>query len=177
VAAPRTGSTGVVEAKGDLLAFDGSDLERLAAGSNGSILRANSAQPQGLSWDPTDNIPGIGIPLFFGATFNALSQQGRYHELSGTADTANTAVLSAASQGIVLKSGTITRLGWVTSTATAATVYKVWINGVVMHTFALTGASGVLVGTFSALAQADLVAVEYDAGPFPGNSQVQIFIE
>jgi hypothetical protein len=177
MAAPRTGSTGVVEAKGDLLVFDGTDLERLAVGANTDILVADSTTPSGLAWRPSANIPGIGYTLPFGANFPNLASQGNYHRVSGTANTPNAAGLNSTTEIIVVKSGTLTRLGWSTDTATAATVYKVWKNGLVVATITLTGAVGVFTGGMTGVVIGDEIAIEYDAGPQPGNSQVIIFVE
>lgn len=174
---PRSGSTGVIEAKGDLLAFDGTDLDRLPVGVAGTILRADPGQPQGLKWDTPDDIPGIGIPLGFGANFLNIAQAGRYHKANGTAIEANDVTLNPSSEGIVLKGGRLTRFGWRTTSADATTVYKVWVNGLVAVTYNLTGASGVIIGGTLVVAQGDTVAIEYDAGTAPGSSNVQIFIE
>jgi hypothetical protein len=173
----RSGSTGVIEVKGDILAFDGTDLDRLPVGADGTILRSDSAQPQGLKWDTPDDIPGIGIPLVFGGNFVSAATQGRYHRVNGTPEAPNVNGLSSQSEAIVIKAGRLTRFGWVTDAADATTVYKVWVNGLVAGTYNLTGTRGVLTGLGLVVAQSDIVAVEYDAGLRPLNSHVQLFIE
>jgi hypothetical protein len=82
MATPRIGSTGVIEAKGDLPGFDGSNLDRLAVGANGKILIADSTQPLGMRWDfltPSD------LPTrsrFYIAGNNAWVQDGSYTVIS-----------------------------------------------------------------------------------------------
>lgn len=59
MAAPRIGQGGVVTAKGDIMAFNGADAERLPVGVDGSRLEADSTQATGLRWvnsGPTDDV-------------------------------------------------------------------------------------------------------------------------
>ncbi|MFW1452476.1 hypothetical protein ACEV8N_23725, partial [Vibrio parahaemolyticus] len=51
--------------KGDLLATDGASLARLAAGTNGQVLKADNTQPYGLAWGAagggTSLLPAIAL--------------------------------------------------------------------------------------------------------------------
>lgn len=47
---PRIGGQGVVTAKGDIMAYNGADMERLPVGPDGSWLEADSTQTTGLRW-------------------------------------------------------------------------------------------------------------------------------
>jgi hypothetical protein len=50
MATPRSGSTGTVETKGDIVGFDGSDLVRVPVGTDGKFLQALSTEASGLGW-------------------------------------------------------------------------------------------------------------------------------
>jgi hypothetical protein len=49
-------------AKGDVLSFDGTDLARLAVGTNGQVLKANSSAATGLEWADETGGSGGGVP-------------------------------------------------------------------------------------------------------------------
>lgn len=77
--------TGLVSAKGDLITSpDGSGLTTLSAGSNGQILKANSAAPGGIEWDDENGGTQISDGFNTGVTLSAISG------FTGSATTANT---------------------------------------------------------------------------------------
>lgn len=51
--------------KGDLIAYDGSDNIRLAVGTNGYVLTANSSQTTGMHWAPAATGSGVEDGLAF----------------------------------------------------------------------------------------------------------------
>jgi hypothetical protein len=179
MASPRSGSTGVLEVKGDVLVFDGTDLERLPVGADGSILRAQAAQPQGLKWDVPDDIPGIGIPLMFGANFQTVQQIGRYCAVNGVASATNTSSLEPYSEAVVLKDGNLTRFGWNTVGGGIATGFNLVKNGIVIGgvIYLTAGPYGAVTGLSVPMLQGDLLAIQYADGPPPGESHFQLFIE
>lgn len=79
---PRIGAFGVVEAKGDLPGFNGSDLLRVPVGVNGYVPIADSAEDAGWRWGPLapNNLPPRD--RFFVAGNNAWVQNGSYSVIS-----------------------------------------------------------------------------------------------
>jgi len=82
MATPRTGAFGVIETKGDLPGFDGSDLLRVPVGANGQVLIADSTQTAGWRWGPLQpsNLPTRS--RFYIAGNNAWVQDGSYTVIS-----------------------------------------------------------------------------------------------
>lgn len=82
--------------KGDLLVTNGSASTRLAAGTNGQILSADSTQGVGLKWI-TDPFSGLSIPLTVpnGGTGLTAGTSGGVPYFSGAAALASSALLVA----------------------------------------------------------------------------------
>jgi hypothetical protein len=96
----------IVDAKGDLIAATGADaVTRIAVGTNGQVLKANSATATGLEWG-TDNsysAPTIGstsIPS--GATVTTIAG------LTLTSPTINSGTLTTPTISTITNTGTIT---------------------------------------------------------------------
>jgi hypothetical protein len=98
--------TTVVDAKGDLIAGTASDaVARIAVGTNGQVLKANSATATGLEWstDSSYSAPTIGstsIPS--GATVTTIAG------LTLTSPTINSATLTTPTISTITNTGTIT---------------------------------------------------------------------
>jgi hypothetical protein len=61
--------------KGDLIAYDGTDNVRVAVGSNGQVLTADSAQTSGLSWtSPLTNPMTTSGDIIYGGTSGAVTR-------------------------------------------------------------------------------------------------------
>lgn len=168
--APRSGSTGAIEAKGDLLTFDGADLIRQPVGANGLALVADSTSATGLSWGSSAD----RAMIFFGGASMGAGDVGKHFGAQEGSNGGKNAVLSSDNQmasGIV---GTISRLTWSSQTANATTVFKILKNGLVVATLNLTGVSG-SIAVAVAVALGDLIAVEFDAGLAPGRTTVQVW--
>lgn len=175
MATPRTGSTGVVETKGDLLVVNASgDLERLPVGANGQAVVANSAVPLGVEWGIPTSVPDRAMIFMGGASMGA-GDVGKHFGAQDTSNGGKNAVLSSDNQmscGIV---GFVTLLTWNSASANATTVFKINKNGLVVATLNLTGVSGAVAVVGVPCAQGDLFAVEYDAGQSPGRTTVQVW--
>lgn len=74
----RLGALSVLTAKGDIITYDGTNVARLAAGSDGQVLTARQSSTVGLAWE--DRAAGGGGATsggdrkywFFGAAYGAL---------------------------------------------------------------------------------------------------------
>jgi len=174
---PRTGSTGVVESKGDILVFDGIELQRLPVGANAEFLTALATEATGLKWLGTDGIPGLGYPMSYGGEFPTAASQGRFFVGHGTSSSPNESSLNENSELVFPKFGTIKRISWRTESASATTVLVIWKNGIVSATITLTGLNGVITGLSVAIVAGDRVGLEYDSGTAPGNISVDLFVE
>jgi hypothetical protein len=71
VGAQGPSGTSAITSKGDLLAFDTAP-NRLAVGTNGQVLTADSAQSTGLKW-ATPEVTTPGLKYITGATFSGVS--------------------------------------------------------------------------------------------------------
>ncbi len=171
MAAPRVGSTGVDEVKGDLLGFDGSDLVRVPVGADGLVLTADSAAASGLSYKTAADRAMI---YFGGSTMGAGDVGKHFGAQEGTSGGKN-AVLSSDNQMASGIAGTIDLLSWSSVTADATTVFKINKNGIVVATLTLTGVKGTIAVAGVTMALGDLIAVEFDAGTAPGRTTTQVW--
>jgi len=117
---------------------------------------------------------GLGYTLTWGAN---LQTTGRYAQTNGITSGGQETGLSAGSQHIVPATGTLNCATYNSGTGDATTVYKIWKNGAVAHTFTATGSGGkeeniglaVVVGV-------DRIAIEYDAGMKPAGCILVAYI-
>lgn len=117
-------SADTVDAKGDLLAGTAADtIARLAVGTNGQRLAADSTQTTGLSWTTPD--PPYGLPLI----------SGTYIAPGGIRSTvAMTQSVEYAAPVYIVQAGTIVRVGVeVTAAGAASTVIRIGIRADVGH--------------------------------------------
>jgi hypothetical protein len=71
-------------------------------------------------WRSSDQLPGIGYTLSFGARFPAVSAQNRFHHAHGEASSSNSTTLDETAELTAPKAGIIARMGYrVEPTATA----------------------------------------------------------
>lgn len=114
-----------------------------------------------------------GYPLSYGGNLNGL---GDFADVNGLWNTALGAALDAGNQAVLAQAGTLRSISWASVAADATTMIKIHVNAVVVQTIALTGASGTITGLSTVVGAAgDLVAVEYDAGTMPGNTNLQLY--
>jgi hypothetical protein len=121
--------------------------------------------------------PYYGVPLPFGCD-QPLAGAGEYYVVNGDPDRTNWPTLDDRTQIAVPVEGYITRFAWSSESADATTVIKILVAGLVVKTFNLTGLSGVVVFDEQLPVLAgQLVAVEYDAGLAPDESNVTVYVE
>lgn len=172
--AVRAGSLGVIESKGDILAFDGSDLARFPIGTNGQYLAVDTAQPYNLKWTTLAVSGSPRSMIFMGGSSMAGGDTTKHFNAQDTSVGGKVVALSSANQMACGIAGTANLLTWSSATATATTVFRIKKNGVVAATVTLTGASGAVAVSFS-VALGDLIAVEYNSGAAPGATTVQVW--
>jgi len=117
---------------------------------------------------------GLGYPLQWGGN---MQTTGRFAQVSGVTSGGQETGLSAGSEWIVPANGTLDLLTYNTDTGNATTVFKIWKNGAVEHTFTATGAGDIESGIGLAVVAGDLIAIEYDAGMRPAGSVYMAYID
>ena len=117
---------------------------------------------------------GLGYTLVWGAN---MQTTGRYAQVNGITSGGQETGLSPGSEYIIPASGTIDCITYNTDTGDATTVFKIWKNGGVEHTFTATGAGGFESGIGLSVVAGDLVAIEYDAGMKPAGSVYVAYIK
>lgn len=110
---------------------------------------------------------GLGYTLQWGGN---LQNTGNYAMVSGQTNGGQNGGLNAGSEAIVLADGTLDRLSYNSGTGNATTVFKIWKNGVVEHTFTWASGGGVEEDIGLSVVTGDLIAIEYDAGMRPAGS-------
>lgn len=121
--------------------------------------------------------PFYGVPIYFGADQPGAGA-GEYYVVNGPSDRTNWPNLDDRTQAAVVVDGLLSRFAWSSESADATTVIKILVNGLVVITFNLTGLAGVVV--FSdppSVVAGDLVAVEYDSGQQPNESNICVYLE
>jgi len=117
---------------------------------------------------------GLGYTLQWGGN---LQNTGRFARVSDTTSGSQQGGLDPASEYIVPADGTLDCLTYNSGTGNNTTVFKIWKNGGVEHTFTATGAGGVEAGIGLAVVAGDLIAIEYDAGMRPAGSVYVAYID
>lgn len=121
--------------------------------------------------------PPLGTSMSFGSDMTGASI-GFYWVVNGRSDSTRWTALTERTQCAAIAKGYLTRFAWSSESADATTVIKILVNGIVAATFNLTGLAGVVVlPTPVAVDSGALVAVEYDAGQAPNESNVQVYLE
>lgn len=69
--------------KGDIIVHNGTDSVRVAVGSNGQFLKANSAQASGVEWAAASSAPNPVLTLSTVTPVTVLSSTPRYLSMSG----------------------------------------------------------------------------------------------
>lgn len=169
--APRAGSFGVVETKGDLPGFDGADLARIPVGADGLALTADSAAATGLSYKTQAD----RAMIFLGGASMGSGDVGKHFGAQDTSNGGKNVVISSDNQMSSGIAGSITLLSWNSVTADATTVFKINKNGLVVATLTLTGVKGTIAVVGVTVALGDLIAVEFDAGTAPGRTTTQVW--
>lgn len=169
--ASRAGSFGVVETKGDLPGFNGSDLERIPVGADGLALTADSTAATGLSYKTQSD----RAMIFLGGASMGSGDVGKHFGAQDTSNGGKNAVLSSDNQMSSGLAGSISLLTWNSAAADATTVFKINKNGLVVATITLTGLKGAIAIVGVTVALADLIAVEFDAGTAPGRTTTQLW--
>lgn len=123
-----------------------------------------------------DDNAGLGYTLVWGAN---MQTTGRYAQVNGVTSGGQETGLSPGSEYPVSADGTLDCLSYNTDTGDATTVFKIWKNGAVVHTFTATGASGFEedIGLSVSRAAGDKIAFEYDAGMKPAGSVYVAYID
>jgi len=116
---------------------------------------------------------GLGYTLVWGAN---MQTTGRYAQVNGITSGGQETGLSPGSEYIVPADGTLDCLTYNTGTGDATTVFKIWKNGAVEHTFTATGAGDFESGIGLSVVAGDLLAIEYDAGMKPAGSVYVAYI-
>ena len=119
-----------------------------------------------------DGAAGLGYTLVWAANFFATGQLARSNGITAQGDG-----LNVGTENMVPADGTLDRLTYNTEYADATTVFKIWKNGAVVHTFNATGPSDFEADIGLSVVAGDLIAVEYDAGAAPSNSVYIAYIE
>jgi hypothetical protein len=171
---PRVGSTGIIGSKGDLLAFDGADLLPLPAGTVGQLLSSDPTATTGLKWIAPTSAGVSKTMIFLGGASMGAGDTGKHFGAQDNANGSKNAVLSSTNQMASGIAGTINLFTWNAATGVATNIIRIKKNGAVAATFNLTGAKGAIVVSV-AVALADLIAVEFNAGPALGNTTVQVW--
>jgi len=138
------------------------------------VFNTTTNQPEFFNGSVWQSGGGLGYTLTWGAN---LQTTGRYAQTNGITSGQQETGLSAGSEHIPVATGTLNCVTWNSGTADATTVFKIWKNGVVAHTFTATGLGGkeeniglaVVVGV-------DRIAIEYDAGMRPAGCILVAYI-
>lgn len=128
------------------------------------------------TWDGSAWVGGggdLGYTLVWGAN---MQTTGRYAQVNGITSGGEETGLSPGSEYIVPADGTLDCLTYNTGTGDNTTVFKIWKNGIVEHTFTATGSGDFESGIGLSVVAGDLVAVEYDAGMRPAGSVYVAYI-
>jgi len=132
----------------------------------------------GSEWVEVDQIDvpvggDLGYTLVWGAN---MQTTGRYAQVNGITSGGQETGLSPGSEYIVPADGTLDCLTYNSGTGDNTTVFKIWKNGAVEHTFTATGAGDFESGIGLSVVAGDLIAVEYDAGQKPAGSVYVAYI-
>ncbi len=95
---------------------------------------------------------------------------GKFARVNGTPTAASVNSLDVDSEHISIVSGMLAALSWNSTSADAATVVKIYVNGIVEETITLSGLSGTDLTLNTMIVSGDKIAVEYDSGSAPGES-------
>jgi len=120
-----------------------------------------------------DEDAGLGYTLQWGGN---LQNTGNYAQVSGVTSGGENGSLNPGSEIQVLADGTIDCFSYSSGTGDATTVYKIWVNGVVAHTFTATGPTDIEENVGLAVLRGDKVAIEYDAGMKPAGCYLEAYI-
>ncbi len=187
MAAPRTGSLGVLTAKGDLLTDDGADVERLAVGADDEVLVADSAEATGLKYVPASSLPNIGPaePFQYGSD---IGSNGKFYQTGGEPDGGEIDPLDQDGEYIIEYPCELSEFSWSTMSAAAGgtpTRWQIHKNGValaseIITTVGATGTNTPSQGAQSlsatAFVKGDRLAVLQLDGTTPGRGNVRVMV-
>lgn len=120
-----------------------------------------------------DENGGLGYTLQWGGN---LQNTGRYGQVSGITSGGEETGLSPGSEIQALADGTLDCFSYSSGTGNNTTVYKIWKNGAVAHTFTAKGATDFEENIGLAVLRGDLIAIEYDAGMRPAGCYLEAYI-
>lgn len=120
------------------------------------------------------NLPNVdsGYSIQYGAKLDAVD---RFALVNGDAVIGKLPSLDQRTEATVPIAGNLKQLSWNSATSDATTVIKIHKNAVVVQTKTLTGAKG-SIALAGAVAAGDELAIEYDAGTAPDQSNWIIMI-
>jgi hypothetical protein len=165
MAAPREGSLGVLDAKGDTLGVTSAkDVERLAVGADGEVLTADAASALGIKWASIADVPGgvgAGTSFPYGGD---VKNVGRFFHAHGDYTAGEAPALDEESYIAMPFAGKLAQYSWSSDSADATTIIRIVINGVVVDTITLTGLFGSVALNGTTFALGARVAIQYGDG-------------
>lgn len=162
MSAAREGALGVLQEKGDLLVVTdtpGADVERLGIGADGEQLEADSTTALGMKW--AVGAQGAGTTYPYGGD---IKSAGNYYHAHGDFTAGEAAAIDEESVIVMSFAGKLAAFSWIGDAADATTIIRIVINGLVVDTVTLTGASGSVALNGTVFAAGDEMAIQYGDG-------------
>jgi hypothetical protein len=182
--AARTGSEGVLVAKGDILAFNGvSDMDRHpVSGVDGRVLIEDSTQPLGLRYVNPSQLAGLGPAEVF-VWGSDIGSTGKFYQTGGEPDGVEISPLDNDGEFVIEFACKLSSFSWSTEFAAASSRWQIYKNGVALagEIVTTTGAVGTnapaqatkaLGGT--AFAIGDRIGVLFLSGTVPKRGNVRV---
>ena len=180
MATPRTGPLGVLTTKGDIVAFDGTDVERQAVGADGEVLTADSSTATGLGFSSKSRMENIFIDGRIVVVVDAIIDLGRGREARDTAGASSAADCRAlATDAIGARATDRAGSGVAFVDASVAVVIQIvaGLDRLGQH-LARAGTKGAArAGARSAAAQADIATLQNQFNQELANEIVSSFVD
>jgi len=138
------------------------------------IFNSTDGVPQTFNGSTWDSAGGLGYTLIWGGN---MQTTGRYAQVHGITSGGQETGLSPGSEAVVPADGTLSCMTYSSGDGDNTTVFKIWKNGGVVHTFTASGGTGFEAGIGVTVEAGDLIAIEYDAGQKPAGSVYAVYID
>lgn len=154
-----------------------SDYDTELAGTANTTAFTPTADYHPATKKYVDDSAGGGLGYVFTTWGANMQTAGRYPTINGAANGPEQSGLGIWAEAIIPDAGTLEAMTYNMGTGNNTTVFKIWVNGIVQHTFTCTGSRDVETGIGVAVSTGDRVAIEYDAGMKPAGSFYTIYIK